>query len=49
MKFFTKDLLALTGTLVGAYLILTHATGFSRSVQAVGQAYGGGVKTLQGR
>lgn len=49
MRFFTKELLGLTGTLVAAYLILTHATGFSRSVQAVGSAYGGGVKTLQGR
>lgn len=45
----TSDLLKLTGTLVLAYLILVHATGFSRSVGALAGAYTGGVKTLQGR
>lgn len=49
MKFFTKELLALTGALVAAYLILTHSTGFSRSVSSLGSAYTGGVKALQGR
>lgn len=49
MKFFTKELFALTGALVGAYLILVHYTGFSRSVGALGSAYGGSVKVLQGR
>jgi hypothetical protein len=49
VKFFTKELLALTGLLVGAYLVLTHATGFGRSVSALGSAYGGSVKALQGR
>lgn len=49
MKFFTKELLALTGVLVGAYLVLTHSTGFSRSVRALGSTYTGSVKALQGR
>ena len=41
MKFFTKELLGFTGMLIAAYLILTHSTGFSRSVGAVGSAYKG--------
>lgn len=49
MRFFTKELLTLTGTLVLVYLVVTKYTGFSRSVGAVGQAYVGGVKALQGR
>jgi hypothetical protein len=49
VKFFTKELLTLTGVLIAAFLILTHATGFSRSVSALGSAYTGGVKALQGR
>jgi hypothetical protein len=49
VKFFTRELLTLTGALVAAYLILTHSTGFGRSVQALGSAYTGGVKALQGR
>jgi hypothetical protein len=49
MKFFSRELLTLTGALVGAYLVLTHYTGFSRSVASVSQAYTGGVKALQGR
>lgn len=49
MKFFTKELISLTTLLVGGYLILTHATGFSRSLGAASSAYGGVVKSLQGR
>lgn len=49
MKFVTKELLGFTGVLVAAYLILTHATGFSRSVGALGTTYTSGVKALQGR
>jgi hypothetical protein len=45
----TKDLLMVTGTLIAAYLILVHYTGFSKSVSALGTAYAGGVKVLQGR
>lgn len=49
MKIITKELLMLTAVLVGAYLVLTHYTGFSRSVDALGKTYVGGVKALQGR
>jgi hypothetical protein len=49
MKFFTRELLTLTGALVGGYLVLVHYTGFSRSVASVAGAYTSGVKTLQGR
>ncbi len=44
-----KQALTLTAVLVGAYLILVHYTGFSRSVASIGNAYVGGVKALQGR
>ena len=49
VKFFTKELLSMTGVLVAAYLILTNSTGFARSLRAAGDVYGGGVKALQGR
>jgi hypothetical protein len=49
MKYFTKELFAVTGALVGAYLVLTHSTGFARSVGSLGSAYTGSVKALQGR
>ena len=49
MKFMTKELLTMTATLVGLYLVLVHASGFSRSVSALSSAYTGSVKTLQGR
>lgn len=49
MKGITKELLTVTAVLVAAYLILTHYTGFSRSVSSIGSAYVGGVKALQGR
>jgi hypothetical protein len=49
MKVFTKELFTLTTLLVGAYLVLTHYTGFSKSVSSIGGAYVGGVKALQGR
>jgi hypothetical protein len=49
MRMITKELLMVTGALVAAYLILTHYTGFSRSVTSIGSAYAGGVKALQGR
>ncbi len=44
-----KEILTLTGTLVLAFLVLTHFTGFSRDVGAVGSGYVGVVKALQGR
>ena len=49
MKFFTKELIGLTSTLVLAYLILVHSTGFSRSVTSASQGYVRSVKALQGR
>jgi hypothetical protein len=49
MRFVTKELIGLTTTLVLAYLILVHSTGFSRSIAAAGKSYSGAVKTLQGR
>jgi hypothetical protein len=49
VKLLTKELLTVTGALVAAYLVLTHYTGFSRSVASIGSAYTGGVKVLQGR
>jgi hypothetical protein len=45
----TKELMAVSAALIAAYLILTHATGFSRSVAAIGSGYTGAVKALQGR
>jgi hypothetical protein len=49
VKSSVKELLMVTGVLVAAYLILTNYTGFSKSVSALGSAYVGGVKALQGR
>lgn len=49
MKGITKELIVLTALLIGGYLVLVHYTGFSRSVAALGTAYTGGVKALQGR
>jgi hypothetical protein len=49
VKGITKELLTLTAVLVGAYLVLTHYTGFSRAIGAGANAYVGGVKALQGR
>lgn len=45
----TRELLSVTAVLVGAYLVLTHYTGFSRAVTSIGGVYTGGVKALQGR
>lgn len=49
MKFMTKELMTLTMVLVGGYLVLVHASGFSRSVKSLSEAYSGSVKVLQGR
>lgn len=48
MKFLTKELMVITGALVAIYLILTHYTGFSRSIASLSHLYNSGVKTLQG-
>ncbi len=44
-----KRFLIGTGVLVALYLVVANATGFGKSVQAVGGVYAQGVKTLQGR
>ena len=49
MKYATKEFLVLAGTLVGAYLVLIHYTGFSRDVSAVSSGSVNILKTLQGR
>lgn len=41
--------LIFTGGLIALYLVVANATGFGKSVQAVGGVYNGAVKVLQGR
>jgi hypothetical protein len=45
----TKQVLSLVGTLVLAFLVLEHYTGFSRDVSAISTGGVGIIKTLQGR
>lgn len=49
MKAITKEFISMTIILVIVFLILTHFTGFSRSVGAVGSNYAKVIKTFQGR
>lgn len=49
MKYATKELLTVAGGLIGAFLVLTHYTGFSRDVSAVSSGSVSIFKTLQGR
>lgn len=49
MKAITKEFISMTIILVVVFLILTHYTGFSRSVGALGQNWAHLVKTFQGR
>lgn len=48
-KFITKELVGMTVLLVLVYLILLHASGFARSVTAVGSTWQGVTRTFQGR
>lgn len=48
-KFVTKELISMTIILVLAFLLLTHYTGFSRNVSALGSNWARLVKTFQGR
>lgn len=48
-KFVTKEVIGMTVVLVVVFLILTHYTGFSRSVGALGSNWARLVKTFQGR
>ena len=48
-RFVTKELISLTMILVFVFLVLTHASGASRTIGALGTNYGRVVKTLQGR
>lgn len=49
MKAITKELISMTIILVVIFLLLTHFTGFSRDVGAVGSNWAHLVKTFQGR
>lgn len=49
MKYVTKELVGMTVLLVLAFLILTHSTGFSRNVGALGSAWVNVTRTFQGR
>jgi hypothetical protein len=48
-RFVTKELIGMTILLVLAFLILTHSTGFARSIAATSSGYVRAVKALQGR
>lgn len=45
----TRQVLSATLLLVVLFLVLTHFTGFESDIKALGSAYTGGVKALQGR
>ena len=49
MKYLTKELIGMTILLVIAFLILTHSTGFARSISASSGGYVRIIKALQGR
>jgi hypothetical protein len=49
MKATTRQALTLIGGLIAAFLVLEHATGFSRDVSAISTGGIGLIKTLQGR
>jgi hypothetical protein len=49
LKHITKELVGMTVVLVLAYLVLTHFTGFSRDVGALGSAWVNVTRTFQGR
>lgn len=44
-----RTILVGTGALVALYLLVSHATDAGKLLGAVGTAYTGGVRTLQGR
>jgi hypothetical protein len=48
-RFITKELIGMTILLVLAFLILSHSTGFARSLSAGATSYVKVVKALQGR
>lgn len=49
MRYVTKEFLGLFGMLIVAFLVLTHASGFSRDVSAIGSNLSRVAKTFQGR
>lgn len=49
MKAITKEFISMTILLVIVFLVLTHFTGFSRDVGAIGSNWARLVKTFQGR
>lgn len=48
-RYITKELIGMTVLLVVVFLILTNASGFSRSIGALGSNYVRIVRTFQGR
>ncbi len=48
-RFFTKELIGMTIVLVLVFLVLTHSTGFARSLSAGTGGYVRIIKALQGR
>lgn len=49
VRFFTKEVIGMTIILVLVFLVLTHSTGFARSIAAGSSSYVRIVKALQGR
>lgn len=49
MKSITKELISMTIILILVFLVLTHFTGFSRDVGALGANWAHIIKTFQGR
>jgi hypothetical protein len=49
LRYITREFIQLTIILVVLFLILTHASGFSRGVGALAGGYSRMVRTLQGR
>jgi hydrogenase-4 membrane subunit HyfE len=49
MRYMTKEVLGLTMFLVALFLIVSHSTGFARSIGAIATGYTRTVKVLQGR
>lgn len=49
MRGLSREFFQLTLILVGGFLILSHASGFSRGIGSLSRGYARDVKALQGR
>jgi hypothetical protein len=49
MRFISREVLGLMTISVVLFLVLTHSTGFARSLRASGAAFAQITRTLQGR